>query len=340
MPATRLDKRRASALTASAFTADLGSPLLGNSRQMRMLRHRIADVAKTEATVLIVGESGAGKELVARSIWQTSARAQMPFVAVNCGGISASLLEAHLFGHERGSFTGAAQQRAGYFEQANGGTLFLDEITEMPLQMQTALLRALEEKRFRRIGGEHEIDVDVRVIAATNRDPAQAVREGKLREDLMYRLSVFPIEVPPLRHRENDVMQLADHFLEELNGNAKSQKTFSPASRERLQRHRWPGNVRELRNAIHRAFILADNVIEIQPSETANAGVSRLESGDLSIALGTRLADAQRALIMATLAHFNGDKELAARTLGVCLKTLYNRLAYYSQDRAMPAGDE
>jgi DNA-binding NtrC family response regulator len=318
--------------------ADVHTPLLGSSRLMRTLRHRIEDVAPTEATVLIVGESGSGKELVARSICQLSHRAQKPFVAVNCGGMSASLLEAHLFGHERGSFTGAAQQRAGYFEQSNGGTLFLDEITEMPVQMQTALLRALEEKRFRRIGGEEEIEVDVRVIAATNRNPAEAVREGKLREDLMYRLSVFPIEVPPLRHRENDVLELADHFLQNLNMASGTRKHFSPGSRERMQRHRWPGNVRELRNSIHRAFILADSNVEVFPTEMSQAGVSRLETGDLSIALGTRLADAQRALIMATLAHFGGDKEQAARTLGVCLKTLYNRLSSYAQEADMVAG--
>ena len=306
-------------------------PIVGQSSAMTRMYRQIEDVAPTDATVLIVGESGTGKELVARSVWQHSPRASNAFVAINCGGIPASLLEAQLFGHERGSFTGAHQRSAGYFETAHGGTLYLDEITEMPLPMQTVLLRALEERRIRRVGGEADIPVDVRVLAATNRDPEQAVRNGLLREDLLYRLSVFPIEVPPLRHREDDIELLARHFLTELNAESGSHRRLSSRSIAVLRSYPWPGNVRELRNAIQRAFILAEDEVELVPGEVSLRAATRVEGNALSIALGTSLADAQRDLILATLAHLRGDKERTAKVLGICLKTLYNRLQVYQE---------
>ena len=305
--------------------------LVGESSAMHRMFRQMEDVAPTDATVLIVGESGTGKELVARGIFERSQRSEKAFVAINCGGIPASLLEAQLFGHERGSFTGAHQRTSGYFETAHGGTLFLDEITEMPLPMQTVLLRALEERRIRRVGGEEDIPVDVRVLAATNRDPEQAVRAGQLREDLLYRLSVFPIEVPPLRHREDDIELLARHFLLDLNEESGAHRRLSSRSLAVLRSYPWPGNVRELRNAIQRAFILAEDEVELVPGEVSLRAATRVEGNALSIALGTSLADAQRDLILATLAHLRGDKERTAKVLGVCLKTLYNRLQVYQE---------
>ena len=319
-------RRRRSSRDAPGFGG-----LVGGSSSMHRMFRQIEDVAPTDATVLIVGESGTGKELVARAIFERSRRSGAAFVAINCGGIPASLLEAQLFGHERGSFTGAHQRTSGYFETAHGGTLFLDEITEMPLPMQTVLLRALEERRIRRVGGEADIPVDVRVLAATNRDPEQAVRAGQLREDLLYRLSVFPIEVPPLRHREDDIELLARHFLTELNEESQAHRRLSSRSLAVLRSYPWPGNVRELRNAIQRAFILAEDEVELVPGEVSFRAATRVEGNALSIALGTSLADAQRDLILATLAHLRGDKERTAKVLGVCLKTLYNRLQVYQE---------
>ena len=224
----------------------------------------IERVAHTEATVLIVGESGSGKELVANTIHRMSARAKEAFVAVNCGAIPATLIEAELFGYEKGAFTGAAKTHRGYLERASGGTLFLDEITEMPLEMQVRLLRVLETGSFCRVGGDQEIRAGARIMAATNRDPATAVADNRLREDLMYRLAVFPINLPPLRTRGEDVELLARHFLSDLNHEAGSDKVFSSASLELLRTHPWPGNVRELKNCVQRAFILADEQVELK----------------------------------------------------------------------------
>ena len=211
---------------------------------MRALSQEIEKVAATPASVLIVGESGTGKELVARAIHEYSKRHGQPFVPVNCGAIPASLIEAELFGHEKGSFTGANAQNIGYFEHASGGTIFLDEVTEMPIDMQVQLLRVLESGTFHRVGGLEEVHVDVRVIAATNRDPYEAIREGSFREDLLYRLAVVPLHVPPLRQRAEDVIFLAQYFLDQLNGREKLSKTFSEQAILTLQGHDWPGNVR------------------------------------------------------------------------------------------------
>ena len=221
----------------------------------------VARVAPTDATVLIIGESGTGKELVAETLHRTSARKDAVMLPVNCGAVSPNLIESELFGHERGSFTGADRQRKGYFERANGGTLFLDEITEMPIELQVKLLRVLETGKVVRVGGNEPIDVDVRLIAATNRDPAEAVKTGQLREDLYYRLNVFPIALPPLRARAGDIDLLAEYFLGQLNRDAGTTKAWSRGALERLRRNAWTGNVRELRNIVQRAYILGDDEI-------------------------------------------------------------------------------
>jgi DNA-binding NtrC family response regulator len=298
---------------------------------MISLSDQIDKVARTPASVLIIGESGSGKELVARAIHERSKRADQPFVPVNCGAIPPSLIEAELFGHEKGSFTGASARNIGYFEHASGGTLFLDEVTEMPVDMQVQLLRVLESGAFHRVGGLEEVKVDVRVLAATNRDPYQAIAEGTFREDLLYRLAVVPLRVPPLRERHEDVEFLAQTFLDYFNASEKSRKVFSRKALDTLNTYHWPGNVRELKNTVHRAFILADDVIEVPPMAPAKRPrAAQVNDGILRMNVGMPLAQAQRELILATLAHHDGDKRLAASTLGISLKTLYNRLGSYS----------
>src|SRR5262245_43295935 len=229
-------------------------PMVGSSRPMQVVYDQIVKVAPTAASVLVMGETGTGKELVAQAIHDRSPRARGSFIAVNCGAISSSLIESELFGHERGSFTGATRLHQGLFEQASGGTLFLDEITEMPIELQVKLLRTLETGTIRRIGANRNIDVDVRVVAATNRDPEGAVASGNLREDLLYRLNVFPIVLPPLRERGSDVALIAAYVLKSLNRDASTSKTLRPDALEALSTYAWPGNVRELKNLIERAF--------------------------------------------------------------------------------------
>lgn len=315
-------------------------PLLGRSQVMLEVFRLIERVAPTSASVLIVGESGCGKELVAELIHTHSDRAQGPFLAINCGAIPASLIEAELFGHEKGSFTGAIQARAGVFERANGGTLLLDEVTEMPIEMQTRLLRVLEQRRFRRVGGSREQETDIRLIAATNRCPIKAVQEGRLRDDLLYRLAVFPLNVPALREREDDVLLLAERFLADLNRTAGTVKRLSSMSLATLTQHTWPGNVRELKNAIERAFILSDDWLELAPLVTHGeptaippqaSGATSADQG-LTIRIGSRIADVERVLIEATLRHLAGNKRRAAAVLGCSLKTLYNKLNAYSAE--------
>lgn len=296
---------------------------------MHTLFAQIQRVAATEATVLLEGESGTGKELIAMAIHQDSARHGSHFVAVNCGAIPGTLIEAVLFGHEKGSFTGAARQHAGYFEHASGGTLFLDEITEMPAEMQVKLLRVLECGRFHRVGGSEEINVNVRLIAATNRSLDDAVSEGRLRQDLMYRLAVFPIHVPPLRERDDDPELLAQHFLDELNRDAGTNKHFTRRSLERIRSYRWPGNVRELKNLVHRAYILSADAVTLEEPAMTGGGKALLVNGTLNFPIGIPLADAQREIILATLKHYRGNKRQTAEILGISLKTLYNRLREY-----------
>jgi DNA-binding NtrC family response regulator len=309
--------------------------LLGRSPAMQQVFGLIQRVAPTEATVMIMGESGSGKELVAECIHLLSHRARGPLVAINCGSIPGSLIEAELFGYEKGSFTGATRAHAGVFERATGGTLFLDEVTEMPLDMQTRLLRVLETGRFYRVGGTQEIKTDIRVVAATNRNVTEAVANRQLREDLMYRLAVFPLHVPPLRERPGDMPLLADHFLNLLNRGASAAKQFSPAFTDALRTRRWAGNVRELKNTVERSFILADDILEIDlsiatpPSHTT--AVEPARPAGLHVPLGSRLDEAERSLIEVTLDYCEGDKRRAAAVLGCSLKTLYNKLNSYAR---------
>ncbi|HET8610427.1 MAG TPA: sigma-54 dependent transcriptional regulator [Burkholderiales bacterium] len=299
--------------------------LYGSSPAMQKLYGLIDKVAPTDTTVLIAGESGTGKELVANSIHRLSARRGNAFVPINCGAIPSNLIEAELFGHERGSFTGAVRTHKGYFERAAGGTLFLDEITEMPVEMQVKLLRVLETGGFYRVGGDQEIKARARVIAATNQRPEAAVENGRLREDLWYRLSVFPIEVPPLRKRGEDIELLARHFLDGLNLESGTDKTLSASTLSLLRAYPWPGNVRELQNALQRAFIMADHEVEIGCSRAVSLELRE----HLNFRVGTPLAEVEREMILATLSHQRGNKRKAAEALGVSLKTLYNRLNEY-----------
>ncbi len=304
--------------------------LYGTSESMRHLFQMIEKVAPTSANVLIVGESGTGKELVARVIHQMSQAEDKAFVALNCGAVSPQLIEAELFGYERGSFTGSLRMQKGCFERADGGTLFLDEVTEMSLDMQVKLLRVLESNRFYRIGAEQESEVKVRVVAATNRDPLEAMANGSLRSDLFYRLAVFPINVPTLRQRGEDIRLLATLFLHEFNVEEGNNKCFSKASYRMLNEYSWPGNVRELKNVVHRAYILADQELDIRPGIDMNkTGASDHADECVTVQLGSKLADAEQRLICATLGHCGGNKTMAAEMLGVSLKTLYNRLNEY-----------
>ena len=310
--------------------------LYGACDAMRSLFDTLDKVADASATVIVLGESGSGKELVANALHRLSTRRSGPFVAVNCGALPETLIESELFGHERGSFTGAARTHRGCFERASGGTLFLDEITEMPLDMQVRLLRVLEVGRFTRVGGDQEMTTDVRVIAASNRDLRQAVAAGKLREDLMYRLCVIPIAVPPLRERGNDALLLGTMFLDRLNEENGTTKNLTVEARQQIASYRWPGNVRELKNVIHRAYVMSDDEVQIDVgAELATIVVpvvprpQMVTGSEVTIQVGTSLEIAERALIMATLSSLDGSKSKAAQVLGISLKTLYNRLHAY-----------
>lgn len=306
--------------------------LLGQSESMERLFTQLSRVATTDVTTLLIGESGTGKELAAHAIHKLSSRSNKPFIAVNCGAISPNLIESELFGHERGSFTGADRQHKGYFERADSGTLFLDEVTEMPLDLQVKLLRVLETGRFMRVGTHREIACDIRIVAATNRNPGQAIQEGKLREDLYYRLSVFPIDLPPLRDRGTDIPFLADRFLDALNKKYGEEKQFSEQARQAIQEYAWPGNVRELKNYVRRAYILAEHGIlsadALQPQIAPDGGS---QTARVTVPLGVTLAEADRRLIMATLERCGGVKKQTAAVLGISSKTLYNRLEEYTR---------
>lgn len=304
--------------------------MLGSAPAMQKFYRHVVRVAPTDATVLLLGESGTGKELAAQTIHALSLRQHAPFLPVNCGAISPQLIESEIFGHEKGSFTGAERQHKGYFERANGGTLFLDEITEMPPELQVKLLRVLESGSFMRIGSNDEIASDVRVIAASNRDPEQAVAEGKIRLDLYHRLNVFPLYLPPLRERMEDVELLIRHFLDELNTAHGTAKVMTPEALTNLVSRSWPGNVRELRNHIQRAYILADQTIGIG-ALTPELAEREVNMGGLtlSIPVGTSLAEVDKKIIFATLQLCDGVKKHAAAILGISLKTLYNRLQEY-----------
>ena len=302
--------------------------IIGNGPGIRGVYRVIEQAAPTQASVLIHGESGTGKELIAQTIHELSPRQTFPFVAINCAAIPETLLESEIFGHEKGAFTGAHDRRTGVFELAHRGTLFLDEIAEMMPATQVKLLRVLQERTFRRLGGRQEQTVDVRVIAATNLDPAEALRNGKLREDLFYRLNVFSIELPPLRHRKEDIPLLVQTFLNEFNRvNAKNVRAVDQEAMHVLENYPWPGNIRELRNVIERATILADSdFIEHKhlPPTLVARGEETLPT--LTIAPGTTVDEAERRLIMMTLEHTRNNKTRAAEVLGISLKTLHNKL--------------
>ena len=303
--------------------------LIGNSAEMRKIYQVVEQAAPTGASVLITGESGTGKELVAQTIHQLSPRATFPFIAINCAAIPETLLESEIFGHEKGAFTGAADRRQGCFELADRGTLFLDEIGEMTPATQVKLLRVLQERKFRRLGGRVEQSVDVRVIAATNIDPVEAVKAGKLREDLYYRLHVFAFRLPTLRERRDDLPLLVQAFINEFNGrNQKNIAGVDQQSMRMLEHYGWPGNVRELRNVIERATILAPGpFIEAKHLPPVLAEEPPPEhQPQLALAPGTTVEEAERRLIMMTLEHTRDNKTRAAEILGISLKTLHNKL--------------
>ncbi len=307
-------------------------PMVGASAKMQEVYDLLERVGHTDATVLLTGETGTGKELAAATIHRLSRRGSEPFLPVNCGAVAPSLIESELFGHVKGAFTGADRARPGIFRRAHGGTLFLDEITEMPGELQVKLLRALETGRVTPVGGSSAIDVDVRVVAATNRDPHEAATEGKLREDLLYRLAVFPIRIPPLRERTEDIELLARHFLDVLNETEGTSKRFTEDALARLREHDWPGNIRELRNVVRRAFILSDDRLDAGVVHlTPRAGSSSREQDGpaVRIPIGSSIERAEKKLILATLEHFDSEKKRAAEALGISLKTLYNRLKRY-----------
>ncbi|QHE85402.1 sigma-54-dependent transcriptional regulator [Hydrogenophaga sp. BPS33] len=339
-------------LTAHLAATGSFGQLWGRSPNMQRVYEQITRVAGSGVTVFITGESGTGKEVVAQTIHDLSRRRKMPFLGVNCGAISPNLIESEIFGHEKGSFTGADRQHQGFFERAAGGTLFLDEITEMPLDLQVKLLRVLETGRFLRVGATQSQETDVRIIAATNRSPMRAVEEGHLRVDLMYRLNVFPIDMPPLRDRLSDVPLLAGHFLRLISEQEGHEKRFLSEAVDRLMAYDWPGNVRELRNVVQRAYVMArGDTIDAQwlptrpvaappvPATPARASEPRAErrpdgeaDGAVTLPLGISLAQAEQTLILATLDHYGRQKERTAAALGISLKTLYNRLKQYAAD--------
>ncbi|MDX6693948.1 MAG: hypothetical protein QOF02_1551 [Blastocatellia bacterium] len=318
--------------------------LVGDSEPMRQIYALIEQVAPSSASVLITGESGTGKELVARTIHNLSPRKSAPFIAINCSAIPETLMESELFGHEKGAFTGAAARRQGCFELANGGTLLLDEIAEMPTLLQAKLLRVLEERALRRLGSTHEIKVDVRLLAATNKNPLDAVEAGTFREDLLYRLNVIALELPPLRQRTEDLPLLAQHLVTQLSErHHRPARVLSPAAIEALQTHTWPGNVRELRNAVERAVILCSGEV-IERHHLAPYSVeqrTRARSDDtLTLPIGTPLEEMERHMILRTLQKMENNKTRAAAMLGISLKTLHNKLRLYRDRGLLPETGE
>lgn len=305
--------------------------LVGESAPMQRLYEMIKRVASAQANVMLFGESGSGKEEVALAIHQAS-QAPGEFVPINCGGFASELINSELFGHEKGAFTGAAHRKAGVFELANRGTLFLDEITEMPLDLQPNLLRVLETSKVTRLGGTTSIDVACRVVCATNRTEIDIVEQSRLREDLYFRLAVFPIHIPPLRDRKDDIPLLVEHFLAGFNKQYKSDIGIDDATLNRLMNHDWPGNVRELRHALHRAYIMVDQKSQkiVLPDDLSSPFSRVGASRSNGIAVGKTVEDVERELIEKTLEHLDGDKKKAAYMLGISLKTLYNRLNSYT----------
>jgi DNA-binding NtrC family response regulator len=325
--------RRGEAHVGGAGARESLGRLIGKSAAMQNVYTLIEQVAPSSASVLITGESGTGKEMVARAIHEQSPRRAAEFVAINCSAIPETLMESELFGHERGAFTGASARRHGCFEQADGGTLLLDEIAEMPPLLQAKLLRVLEERTVRRLGGAQEIPVDVRVLAATNRDPHDAVRDGAFREDLLYRLNVITIELPPLRRRKEDLPLLAESLITSLAArHGRPARRLSPAALEVLSAHQFPGNVRELRNVIERAVIICsgDTVERHHIAPYPLDQRARVRSEDtLTLPIGTPLEEVERRMIVRTLQKTDNNKTRAAELLQISLKTLHNKLNLY-----------
>lgn len=312
----------------------LGS-LVGRSKKMQGVMSLIGQVAPSSASVLITGESGTGKELAARTIHDLSPRRLAPFVAVNCAAIPETLMESEIFGHEKGAFTGAMERRAGCFELADGGTLLLDEIGEMPVGTQAKLLRVLEDSKVRRLGSKVEIVTDVRVLAATNKVPEEAVSSGHLRSDLYFRLNVVHIVMPPLRDHLEDLESLVENLLEDLNSkHQKSAKVVDGAVLEQFRHYSWPGNVRELRNTLERAVVVCQGEVLRKADLSPEFGrmVSIPAEGELSLRPGLTVAEAERLLIRETLAYTNNNKTRAAEILGISLKTLHNKLKEYGSE--------
>ncbi|ATB27378.1 sigma 54-interacting transcriptional regulator [Melittangium boletus] len=311
--------------------------LIGNDMAVRQLVDLIQRVAPSTAAVAILGESGTGKELVARALHECSQRAGKPFIPVNCAAISKELIESELFGHEKGSFTGATNARKGAFEEADGGTLFLDEIGELPLDLQAKLLRALESGEIKRVGASRPMNVDVRVVAATNRDLLSSVREGRFREDLYYRLCVVPLHLPPLRSRRGDILALAENFLRMYTPRGQTVR-LSTAALERLQQHAWPGNIRELRNVVHRALLLrkgasieaSDITFDQEVNRETGVAVPELPPG---MTLEQMLLKLERQIVEAALRRYNNNRERVARELGVARSTLFKRLKEWGLTR-------
>ena len=321
-------------------TGVLGA-MVGSSKAMREIFTLIEQIAPSNVSVLITGESGTGKELVARTLHDLSPRKQRPFVAVNCAAIPETLIESEIFGHEKGSFTGALERRIGCFELAANGTLLLDELAEMPIGTQAKLLRVLEERKLRRLGAKAEIDVDVRVLAATNRDPEQAIEQSNLRSDLFYRLNVFHIHLPPLRTHLDDLPTMAEAMLDEMNKkHGRKVSGLAPSIVDRMMAWNWPGNARELRNTIERAVILCPDGAPLDAGHLPPAfGKSPMtapaanDSSLVPVRVGTTVDEAERLLIIRTLEATGQNKTRAAEILGVSLKTLHNKLKEYSQNR-------
>lgn len=323
--------------------------LVGTSPKMMEIFTLLQQAGPSKACVLITGESGTGKELVARTVHELSPRRNGPFIAINCAALPETLIESELFGHEKGSFTGASERRAGCFEVAQHGTLLLDEIGEMPMPTQAKLLRILEDSRVRRLGGKSEFEVDVRVVAATNKVPSEAVKGGHLREDLFYRLNVFHIHLPPLRERREDIPSIADSLVADLNRKHECRVSdFTPEVSRALEQHDWPGNVRELRNVLERAVIIAgEGTVEMKhlpaflqgrgggavsaatPSETPEEAATMVDPDSVRFPIGTTVEEAEKGLILRTLEHTRNNKTRAAEILGISLKTLHNKLKEY-----------
>ena len=329
------DQKAVAALTRQLREAGKLGTLVGSSPPMQEVMRQVEMAAPSTASVLITGETGSGKEMVARSIHMLSPRAERPFVAINCSAIPESLMESEIFGHERGAFTGAAERRLGCFELADGGTLLLDEIGEMPAPTQAKLLRVLEDRKVRRLGSKSETPVDVRVLAATNKNPEAAVADGHLRQDLFFRLNVFHIHLPPLREHKQDLQLLVEHLIRETSEKHGKKVTAAGADVMDLFRsYPWPGNVRELRNVIERAVIASDRgVITRQhlPSEFGHSSGPTVSGGlgGIRFPIGTTVDAAERVLILQTLGATGQNKTRAAELLGISLKTLHNKLKEY-----------